>query len=171
MKRTSLPVLVAGMALFSASSWAQSNACDLAAPFGTINSADVQAAINMSLGTSPCTANVAGSGVCNVVVVQRVINAMPAASGGTGNCLTGSGHSASLNWVASTTSNVTYNVYRATTSGGYGSTPLASSVVGTSYTDTAVAAGQTYFYVTKAVDGSGNLSVASNEVKAIIPTP
>jgi predicted phage tail protein len=140
----------------------------LATPYGTIDSADVQAAINMSLGILPCTANIAGSGVCNVVVVQRVINAMPAPTG-TGTCLTGTGaiaHSVSLSWAASTTSNVTYNVYRATTSGGYSSTPIASAITGTTYTDTTVQAGTTYFYVTKAVDSSGNLSAASNEAQA-----
>jgi fibronectin type 3 domain-containing protein len=109
--------------------------------------------------------------VCNVVVVQRVINAMPAPTG-TGTCLTGTGavaHSVSLSWAASTTPSVTYNVYRATTSGGYSSTPIASAVPGTTYTDTTVLAGQTYFYVTKAVNSSGTLSTASNEAQAIVP--
>jgi hypothetical protein len=171
MSRTSLAILVAGLLLFSASAWAQINACDLATPYGTIDSADVQAAINMALGTLPCTANIAGSGVCNAVVVQRVINAMPPPTG-TGTCSTGTGavaHSASLSWTASTTANVTYNIYRATTSGAYSSTPIASSIAGTTYVDTTVAAGQTYFYVVKAVDGSGNLSTPSNEATATVP--
>jgi hypothetical protein len=51
------------------------SACDLAAPYGVIDSSDVQAAVNMALGVSPCTANIAGSGVCSVTVVQRVVNA------------------------------------------------------------------------------------------------
>jgi hypothetical protein len=157
---------------FKAATTSSTSACDLAAPYGTIDSADVNAAINMSLGTTPCTANIAGAGVCNVVVVQRVINAMPPPSG-TGTCLTGTGavaHSVSLGWTASTTTNVTYNVYRATASGAYSSTPIASSLAGTSYTDTTVQAGQTYFYVTKAVDSSGSLSVASNEAQATVPS-
>jgi fibronectin type 3 domain-containing protein len=37
------------------------------------------------------------------------------------------------------------------------------------YTDTTVVSGQTYFFVTTAVDGSGNESVFSNEVTAAIP--
>ena len=54
--------------------WGQSSACDLTGD-GSVNSADVTAAKNMVLNLAPCTANVYGSGVCNVVVVQRVINA------------------------------------------------------------------------------------------------
>jgi fibronectin type 3 domain-containing protein len=37
------------------------------------------------------------------------------------------------------------------------------------YTDTTVQTGQAYFFVTTAVDGSGNESVFSNEVAAVIP--
>src|SRR5262245_613045 len=77
-----------------------------------------------------------------------------------------------LTWVASTTPNVTYNIYRSNTSGAYSSSPLAS-VSGTSYTDYTVQAGQTYFYVVKAMDftNPNNLSSPSNEASAIIPTP
>lgn len=59
------------------------NACDLNQD-GVVNSSDYILAINMSLGTSPCTANIMGADVCNVVVVQRVANA--SVPGGT--CLT-----------------------------------------------------------------------------------
>src|ERR1041384_4785747 len=97
----------------TAAAWAQSSACDLNTD-GKVDAADVQLAINMSLGVSACTANVAGTGVCNVVMTQRVINS---AQGGA--CLTGSIHSVSLTWTASSSSNVTsYNVYRATAAGG-----------------------------------------------------
>jgi len=79
-------------------------------------------------------------------------------------------HSVALSWNPSTTSGVSgYNIYRATTSGGYGTTPVNSSPVpGSSYTDTTVASGQTYFYVATAVD-AGTQSVDSNEVQAVIP--
>jgi hypothetical protein len=148
---------------------APSSACDLAQPYGTPDSSDVQAAINMTLGVSPCTANIMGAGVCNVVVVQRVVNA--ALPGGA--CVTGSGgtvsHSVVLNWAASTTPSVTYNVYRSGTSGVY-SAPLASSISTTSYTDNAVQSGQTYYYVVTAVN-SGGESARSNESPAAIPVP
>jgi hypothetical protein len=81
-------------------------------------------------------------------------------------------HSVSLSWVASTSSTVVgYNIYRGSVSGGpytmLNSTPNA----GLTYTDTTVLAGQTYYYVVTAVDGSGNESVVSNEVAVTIPTP
>jgi hypothetical protein len=79
-------------------------------------------------------------------------------------------HSVALSWTPSTTAGVSgYNVYRATTSGGYGTTPVnPSPVTGATYTDTTVVSGQTYFYVATAVD-SGEQSVDSNEVQAVIP--
>jgi hypothetical protein len=58
-------------------------ACDLNHD-GVTSVVDVQLAVNMSLGTIPCTANINGSGVCAVTTVQRVINA---ALGGP--CVTG----------------------------------------------------------------------------------
>ena len=50
------------------------NACDLIS-YGAVDSSDVQVAVNMTLGVAPCTANILGAGVCNVSVVQRVVNA------------------------------------------------------------------------------------------------
>ena len=52
----------------------QINPCDLNND-GAVTVADVQLAINMDLGKLPCTANIDGVGVCNLIVVQRVINA------------------------------------------------------------------------------------------------
>jgi len=162
MRRVWLAALSAGF-LFSISMSAQTNACDLAAPYGTVDSSDVQAAVNMSLGSSPCTANVVGSGVCNVVVVQRVINA----SLGQG-CMTGSGHSVGLNWNASSTPNVTYKIYRTTISGGpY--TFLASPGTAINFTDPNIQSGQTYYYVVTSVDSSNKESVFSNQTQALVP--
>jgi Carboxypeptidase regulatory-like domain len=78
-------------------------------------------------------------------------------------------HSAIASWTASTSVISGYNVYRGTVSGGpY--TKLNSSLIALlTYTDTTVQSGQTYFFVTTAVDGSGNESVFSNEVTAVIP--
>jgi fibronectin type 3 domain-containing protein len=47
---------------------------------------------------------------------------------------------------------VTYNVYRATTVGGEGTTPTWSGVTGTSFVDNTATPGVTYFYVVTAVD-------------------
>jgi fibronectin type 3 domain-containing protein len=62
-----------------------------------------------------------------------------------------------------------YNVYRSTVSGGSYTKVNSSPVSGVSYTDSTVQGGTTYFFVTTAVDGSGNESTFSNEVQAIIP--
>jgi hypothetical protein len=79
-------------------------------------------------------------------------------------------HSVALSWNASSTSGVTgYNVYRSTVSGaGY---IKISSTLGTvfSYTDTTVANGTTYYYVTRAVDASGIESDNSNQASAMVP--
>ena len=63
-----------------------------------------------------------------------------------------------------------YNLYRGTVSGGpYAQ--VASRTAGSAYTDSTVAAGQTYFYVVTSVDGSGTESVYSNQAQAVVPTP
>ena len=64
-----------------------------------------------------------------------------------------------------------YNVYRGTVSGGPYSKINSLADAGTSYTDSSVLSGTTYFYVTTSVDSSGDESVNSNQVTAAIPTP
>lgn len=75
-----------------------------------------------------------------------------------------------LSWTASTTAGVNYNIYRGTTSGGpYATKVNATPVTGTSFTDTTVVSGQTYYYVARAVDGTGTESVNSNQAIAAVP--
>jgi fibronectin type 3 domain-containing protein len=66
---------------------------------------------------------------------------------------------------------VGYNVFRGSASGGPYSKINSALEASTAYTDNAVAAGQTYYYVTTAVDGSGSESGYSNQALAVIPTP
>ena len=74
-----------------------------------------------------------------------------------------------LSWTASTSTVSGYNVYRSTTSGG-GYTKLNSSLVANvNYTDSGVQNATTYYYVTTAVDSSGDESAYSNEASAVIP--
>jgi hypothetical protein len=88
--------------------------------------------------------------------------------------LSGSGvvpvpHTVSLSWTASTSTVSGYNVYRSTTSG-TGYTKLTASLdSAVSYTDSTVVNDTTYYYVTTAVDSSGNESSYSNEAVAVIP--
>ena len=66
---------------------------------------------------------------------------------------------------------VGYNVYRGGVSGSPYSKINSALEASAAYTDNSVAAGKTYYYVTTAVDGSGNESGYSNQAQAVIPTP
>jgi mannan endo-1,4-beta-mannosidase len=83
------------------------------------------------------------------------------------DCGACSSHSVALNWNASTTAGVTYNLYRGTATGGpYSSLQTALST--TSATDAAVKASTKYFYVVRAANSAGE-SANSNEIEADIP--
>jgi hypothetical protein len=95
----------------------------------------------------------------------------PVAESVTGTGTAAVQHSVSLSWTASTSTVVGYKMYRGTQSGGpYGVITTAPDP-STSYTDSTVQAGQTYYYVVTAVDAGGNESVYSNQAQAVIPTP
>jgi hypothetical protein len=160
---STLLVVLAACLQLSAAQAPSGNACGL----NMVNAADVQLANNMVLGFAPCTANVAGSGVCNIFVVQRTVNAVL-----TGTCAIGALHSVTLTWTASTSSNVIgYYVYRSIQSKGPYNRIMAAPTSATSYTDNAVQPGQTYYYVVTAIDAQGNQSVFSNEARAVVPSP
>jgi fibronectin type 3 domain-containing protein len=78
-------------------------------------------------------------------------------------------HSVALTWSASTSTVSGYNVYRSIVNGS-GYTKLNSGLInGTSYDDTIVQSGTTYFYVTTSVDSGGDESTYSNQASATIP--
>ncbi len=135
----------------------------------TVNIQDVQLAIDMALGLISCTANVDGSGICNILVVQRVVNAVLG-----GPCVTGPGvtsTSVSLNWTASTSSTTAgYNVYRASAQDGPFTKLKATPITGTTYTDNTVQSGSTYYYVATAVDTSSNESAYSAAAQSVVPS-
>ena len=78
-------------------------------------------------------------------------------------------HTVALSWTASTSTVSGYNVYRSTVSGSGYSRINSSLVPAVVYTDATVLNATTYYYVTTAVDASGNESGYSNEVPATIP--
>jgi fibronectin type 3 domain-containing protein len=80
-------------------------------------------------------------------------------------------HSVNLTWLPSSSSGISYyNVYRGTVSvGPY--TLLRSGVTSTSYTDSNVQSGSTYYYVATAVDSNGMESAYSAQAQALIPMP
>ena len=80
-------------------------------------------------------------------------------------------HSVSLTWMPSSSPGISsYNVYRGTTTGGPYSL-LKNGVSSTSYTDSNVQSGSTYYYVTTALNTSGMESAYSGEASAVIPMP
>jgi hypothetical protein len=121
---------------------------------------------SVSVQFAPTTAGTANGGV------NIVSNATGSASSVS---LSGTGvapnvqHTVGLNWGASSSSVAGYNVYRSTVSGSSYAKVNSALLAGVSYSDGSVQSGQTYYYVATAVDGSGNESVYSNEVSAIIP--
>jgi hypothetical protein len=78
-------------------------------------------------------------------------------------------HTVGLSWGASTSSVIGYNVYRGTQSGGPYQRLTPSPQLATSYTDTTVLTGTTYYYVATAVDSDLAESVYSNQAQAVIP--
>jgi Abnormal spindle-like microcephaly-assoc'd, ASPM-SPD-2-Hydin len=119
--------------------------------------------IGFSVTFAPTTA---GSSTGNVTIVSDATNCP------TNESLSGIGtHAVKLSWTASTSQVSGYNVYSGSVSGGPYSKANSYLVAETTYTDTTVQAGQTYYYVTTAVDSNNNESIYSNEVQASVPSP
>jgi Abnormal spindle-like microcephaly-assoc'd, ASPM-SPD-2-Hydin len=79
-------------------------------------------------------------------------------------------HGVDLSWTASSSQNVVgYNIYRGNQSGGPYAKINSSLDSSTSYTDSSVTDGNTYYYVTTAVNSDNEESVYSNQAQATIP--
>jgi hypothetical protein len=104
-----------------------------------------------------------------VSVVSNATNSPSIAVSGTGAQTVS--HSATLTWTPSTSSVMGYYVYRGTQTGGPYVKLNATPISLTTYTDSAVQAGLTYFYVATSVDSTNTESIFSNETSAVIPTP
>jgi hypothetical protein len=79
-------------------------------------------------------------------------------------------HTVHLAWDASSSQVIGYRVYRSEISGGSYSSLNGTALNLLTYDDSTVSLGTTYYYVVTAVDASGNESVYSNQVTAVIPT-
>ena len=101
------------------------------------------------------------SGYSNEASAQPHVSAPPAPTGlgaSPGNA------QVSLSWSASSGA-TSYNVYRGTSAGGESATAIATGVTSTSYTNTGLTNGTTYYYKVAAVS-SGGTSGMSNEASA-----
>jgi len=78
-------------------------------------------------------------------------------------------HTVSLNWTPSSSTYSGFNIYRGSVSGGPYTRLDSSMIPTTSYMDTTVASGQTYYYVATELDSTGAESNYSSEVSATIP--
>src|SRR5262249_60468294 len=92
------------------------------------------------------------------------VSATPRVAAPTGLTATPGNAQVALTWTAASGA-TSYNIYRSTSSGGQGNTPVKTGVTGTSFSDTSLANGTTYYYQVSAVD-SGSESVKSSEVFA-----
>ena len=122
------------------------------------------ASVTMNVIFAPAAS---GSVTGNVTITSTASNSPLSIS------LSGAGvvatHSATLTWIASTSVVVGYNVYRGSTSGGPYTKLNSSLEASTTFTDSSVLSGQTYYYVVTAVDSNNVESAYSNEATATIP--
>ncbi|MGB2635563.1 MAG: putative Ig domain-containing protein [Candidatus Acidiferrum sp.] len=137
----------------------------------SISSGSLPAGLTLSSGgTISGTPTATGSSSFTVKVTDSGSPATSATASFSITVSAGSGHSVTLNWTASPSSGVTgYNVYRSTVNGSGYAKINPSPVAGLTYTDGTVAASQTYYYVTTAVDAAGDESGYSEVFQAVIP--
>jgi hypothetical protein len=94
----------------------------------------------------------------------------PASATLTGTGVAAPAYSVNLGWNVDNSPNVVgYNVLRRTGPSGTFSQINATLVGGTTYTDTSLTGGVTYYYETTAVNSSGVQSAPSTPVQAVIP--
>jgi hypothetical protein len=98
-----------------------------------------------------------------------------ASTGSSVEALSGTGttstqHRVSLSWKASNSLVVGYNIYRSSKSGGPYSRLNSVLDASTTYVDSSVQNGQSYYYVTTDVDSKGTESGYSNQVQVTIPS-
>jgi hypothetical protein len=134
-------------------------------PAGTILAPGQVGSLNVTFAPA-ATGSVAGS----VTVASNATNspALVALSGAGVQLIS---HSATVNWNASASAVIGYNVYRGSVSGGPYQKITASLDAATTFTDSTVQAGQIYYWVVTAVNSSNVESIYSSQVSATIPTP
>lgn len=113
------------------------------------------------------TPSIAGSATGTVTVSSNATGSPTSiALSGTG---VATSYTVTLTWNASTSTVSGYNVYRSTTNGSGYAQINTTLVNGLTYVDNTVQNGIIYYYVTTAVDSSGDQSAYSNQATASIP--
>jgi HYDIN/CFA65/VesB-like, Ig-like domain len=134
-------------------------------PAGLILAPGMSANINVTFSPS-ATGSVTGS----VTVSSDAANSpttIPVSGSGT----QAAAHSVSLSWSPSASSVIGYNIYRSGSSAGPYAKLNLSVNAPTSFTDTTVQGGQTYYYEVTSVGTNNAESGFSDPVSASIPTP
>ena len=118
--------------------------------------------------TATFTPSASGSATGSVSVASNATNSPDSITlSGTG--VAAVNHSVALSWMPSTSTVIGYNTYSSGVSGGPYTKMTGSPVATTSYTDSSVQAGQTYYFVVTSVNSSNVESAYSTEVSALIP--
>ena len=110
----------------------------------------------------------AGSVTGSIAIASNATNS-PASLAISGSGVQLITHNATLSWIPSTSTVAGYQVYSSTVSGGPYTKLTTSTVSLSSYTDSTVQSGKTYYYVVTAVNSSSVESTYSNQVTAVIP--
>ena len=132
------------------------SSCNILVKFAPTTPGVVSGALSITVSTASSPLQVALSGTgSSAPGTPTGVSAVPAGSGTIG-----------LSWIASSgTAPITYNIYRGTTSGGEGTTPVATNITATTYADAMVTSGTTYYYKISAINSIG-ASAESAETSA-----
>jgi hypothetical protein len=128
------------------------NPATIPAPGGGNSTMTITVGSSTPTGTYPITVTGKGGGIQQNVTVTLTVTAQVA-----------------LSWTASSSPGIAgYNAYRSTSSNGPYTKLNASLIPTTGYNDQ-VQSGNTYYYVTTAVDSQGEESAYSNQAVATVP--
>ena len=116
------------------------------------------------------TPNASGTASGKAGFISNAVNS-PTVEQLTGTGIAPGSHQTDLSWNPGDAHAVGYNIYRGTVHGGPYHQINTALHASTSYTDSTVVAGSTYYYVVTEVNGQGRESPYSTEVRAIIPIP
>jgi fibronectin type 3 domain-containing protein len=138
---------------------------DIYATAGAKNKAVVREFVTVANGSGQVVVqyvNVVDSAKSSGIEVLSTDNPSAPPAAPTGLAATGGNAVVNLNWTQSTSSGITgNNVYRSTTGSGGPYNLLANLAATTSYPDTAVVNGSTYYYSATAVNGNGESSLSA----------